>query len=135
MYESLILFGLAMTALCIVLARSFLHHGNYRRSPVGRDDEEWFETPEWLKCLLLGLYGFAVASLAVVLAHFLLSYRPPPPTWWASGPISLLVTVLFFLISNAGSNTNRRNKRISLVIAFVLGTLLAIFLYGSISVK
>ena len=125
-----------MSVLGVVLARSYLRHGNYKRSPARRNDDEWFETPEWLKLLLMALYGFTGTSVAVVLVHFLSSHRPTPAIFEILGPISFVITLLFFLIGNANPTRERTIWRTSLlVVAIGLGTMLALFLYGSFPVN
>ena len=116
---------LLVSIIGMIVLNHHIRNGDFKREPVQRDDEEWYEIPARLRIPVFVAYGAIVgalagAILALVAPRKLLS---PQLLQWAT---IVLPFALFLIDSNRTGQHPIARRRITKVVSIALGATTAL---------
>lgn len=122
-----------IAVLCVVVGvivigslHRFIRQGHYKRTPVKKDGEPWYETPAWLRLPLVMTYGFTATMVAMSMVLYIFDATLLSFTELKS-IMPLIETglsiLLFFVESWAKSSQGLKQKYVTMTLAFMVGVI------------
>ena len=132
MKATIAIVGFFLALLITIALLKYIRDGDYRRLPVGRGDEDWFETPARLRLPPVASCGFAITSIFAVLFSYIRIDIFHHMEKSMGGLSVVLCLVLFLIERNSPQHHGLGFKRGSVAAAFCLGVAVAFALYSLI---
>ena len=108
-------------AVAFIIGGHWLIRKGIYRTPVKTTGEPLYETAGWLRLSLLGLYGFTLTVLLGILDML------PEPNKDILGPVGLVMGLVFFLLERSSrERSSKERKRITNIMSFILGVVIAL---------